>query len=1447
MKIDHLLESKVLLEGGNLSINGHEAQHLDLKVTNRSYMVPKLNNLLNAINNAYAKIFKEPLWSPELLASGEFLSGSSLHFFNVKGIDDETFVAKKPTVGDIDTMVDKEKELNLQDFLNGYQNKKIGPATLLGFQRGNEQFSALFEMKDPPVKIQIDFEFVKFDKGRPTDWARFSHSSAWEDLQAGVKGVFHKWLIQAFTSLTRREFYLRKMVGRGKLRKEEDVLTTDNMFSFAVSSKEGGGLRAKYEPVMDGNKPLMKDGLPVMTAAPTSGYEQDIGQIFSKILGEKLTPQEAKALANNFWSFTGLLQVMNKLMSPEEKQQVLTGFLDKTIGPGAQGMYKNNPDKDISEKTTAINTLLQTLNLKAPSNLKQMLSDYRKAYKMTGTDEGVEARKDTVKTMAKRTLDEAAPNYKRQGIQHIYNPGSTVEMKDLDFINFCKEIMQDGGKFQGVPINLKVDGAGIRFGKDEQGRPFFMTSRVTEPKYLDNYGDFEAYGRSQGQSEERLNFTKNYDEALKTILTADFMKDIPPDTIVQAEMLYNPMAKQTDDGLEFVNIPYDPSKLGTEMTLVPISVKEYSTGQTRPDAAKIKKQLIKDSTDEVKLINNTLNHKGINVSNIIAPIVKNEEALTQALQTRGTSPAKEKAKSVLSKARQALSKAIINGPIEGKDQLGDTIEGLVINMPSGTLAKVTSPDMQNKMAAKQLANKKPTTGSKRVKPAVVTIGSFVGHKGHQQLIQQTIDTAQSVGGDPYIFVSPVMGPDDPIPAADKVKTLQALYPQYANNIQVWNPQGTPMKKIEKELVLPTDSPYNKVMLLVGDDRYESMKNWMDSLEKRMKDPAAIAKYGGTQNQVDFETIRTERDPSKGGTGISFTQLRNKLKDPNASEQDKLNYWMQAFDGETLGQEWIKHLMDVTAKNMGIQQQAIKEYIQKIKPMLETATPAQKQKIYQQLSRLKQQTIVEAENKKCPPATQDISLNLENRQKAIDEYGYGPLNPDLPNTKFWMIKVQEWNLDSMEEAKQSLCGNCAAFDIRKETLDCIAKGIDSDNPSDAEGTIDAGELGYCKFLKFKCASRRTCDAWVTGGPLTDQENIKESLLDYTNRQRIIQYLAKKMDWEVSYLELATDHELIKWYKKVRAGQDPMREQQLDEFAPDEGGGSRKFIPWNEFVDQLKQILHKDFDCKENIVKSTIKARFVPHDPMEYGPTMLYSYYETRAGGRMKGAISTRGSIQIGKYTRGGLFGQSPDQLLTGFHLLKGHPFERHFDLTFDNIYKIANIIQGNTEGALEFQPQQGMTEAEIERKEGFRGRVTPDVEYIVRDNNGNIVRVCKTKKEAKLWADMVTLSKEEMWAKYPQLRVDESENDLLNPTDPETQQILKYAQRHYPDAPNAQQAFMKYVLHALNHSENDDKRQDNDISDLKNAVNDLSHEHMEIKGAINDLHNMSESIDYLDEK
>ncbi len=148
----------------------------------------------------------------------------------------------------------------------------------------------------------------------------------------------------------------------------------------------------------------------------------------------------------------------------------------------------------------------------------------------------------------------------------------------------------------------------------------------------------------------------------------------------------------------------------------------------------------------------------------------------------------------------------------------------------------------------------------------------------------------------------------------------------------------------------------------------------------------------------------------------------------------------------------------------------------------------------------------------------------------------------------------------------------------------------------------------------------------------------------------------------------------------------REDQMNEFvSSDDGRDDRpKFLPWNEFIGDLKAILDDHFYVQEKVIKSTIQARFIPHDPMEFGPTMLYSYYEARAG-RNKGAISTRGSIQVGKYYPN-TTGLGDRNFITHFSLLKGTPFERHFDLTGENVQKIADIIIGNTQGAYQMPTQ-----------------------------------------------------------------------------------------------------------------------------------------------------------------
>jgi len=119
---------------------------------------------------------------------------------------------------------------------------------------------------------------------------------------------------------------------------------------------------------------------------------------------------------------------------------------------------------------------------------------------------------------------------------------------------------------------------------------------------------------------------------------------------------------------------------------------------------------------------------------------------------------------------------------------------------------------------------------------------------------------------------------------------------------------------------------------------------------------------------------------------------------------------------------------------------------------------------------------------CPIATQDVKTNLNNRQRAIDEAHYGPLNPNEPNEDYWKAKAKMFGGD-VESAKKAKCGNCAFFVQTKSMLDCIAGGINDVNEWD---TIEAGDLGYCEAFDFKCAASRTCDAWVVGGPITDED-------------------------------------------------------------------------------------------------------------------------------------------------------------------------------------------------------------------------------------------------------------------------------------------------------------------------------------------------------------------------
>jgi hypothetical protein len=135
-------------------------------------------------------------------------------------------------------------------------------------------------------------------------------------------------------------------------------------------------------------------------------------------------------------------------------------------------------------------------------------------------------------------------------------------------------------------------------------------------------------------------------------------------------------------------------------------------------------------------------------------------------------------------------------------------------------------------------------------------------------------------------------------------------------------------------------------------------------------------------------------------------------------------------------------------------------------------------------------LIEAKSRGCPLATHDIDENLKNRQTAIDEYHYGPANPDRPED-YWQKSAKIFGV-SAATARTMQCGNCAAFDVSDSMRKCIADGIRGDATGvDANASINLADLGYCNFLHFKCAGTRSCKAWITGGPITEKDKNKSA--------------------------------------------------------------------------------------------------------------------------------------------------------------------------------------------------------------------------------------------------------------------------------------------------------------------------------------------------------------------
>ncbi|MGB9591298.1 MAG: hypothetical protein ACPL1K_02135 [Candidatus Kryptoniota bacterium] len=262
----------------------------------------------------------------------------------------------------------------------------------------------------------------------------------------------------------------------------------------------------------------------------------------------------------------------------------------------------------------------------------------------------------------------------RQGITHLQ------DMKPEEFIGWIKSVKAAGGVLSNYKTVMKIDGLGARFGRAANGQPFFEGSR-TGPIF--DSGAFSAYAIAKGASDEIVLRARHYDDMLEIFKSASFMKVIPNDTKVVCEIFYNPMAKDEGDGITFVTVKYDKSKLGSLMSIMPYTVLQASTGLEHPRKEEILNALYKESNETIRIINPNLKMHSIDVSGIIDTVSTLEDGALEVIKSRKAADkeAKQNILAIIQKAKDELASYLLAHPgIEGKFKLGQNIEGIVIHI-----------------------------------------------------------------------------------------------------------------------------------------------------------------------------------------------------------------------------------------------------------------------------------------------------------------------------------------------------------------------------------------------------------------------------------------------------------------------------------------------------------------------------------------------------------------------------------------------------------------------------------------------------------------------------------------------------------------------------------------------------------------------------------------------
>lgn len=359
------------------------AERVNLQEIPRQEFIHISTELFRFINNDFRNRYGKALWEDDsILDDGSIFNGSTSYIMN-REISDEEILECKTTVGDIDIMVPGDSKEILWNYLDSWEGEEIMPGVEYAgcnkptIESIGSQINSVFVINfgTKKVPVQVDFEFTEFENNKPTEWAKFSHSSSFDDAQLGIKAVHHKFLLRALIGGSSARPDLIICTPSSTPEKITLTKAKEHMLPRMLKFSVDRGIRVAYEPLG-----VSLNGKEVYRPIPTSRstFITEIPEIYSVAF-----PNSKKTETPKIKSFIGIIELMKKYFTSEQIKDTSDRYIELLWGftrDRGQELERDDPEGDLQVKEAGYEYFIKELSL--PDERKDFITEYYKDYRV---------------------------------------------------------------------------------------------------------------------------------------------------------------------------------------------------------------------------------------------------------------------------------------------------------------------------------------------------------------------------------------------------------------------------------------------------------------------------------------------------------------------------------------------------------------------------------------------------------------------------------------------------------------------------------------------------------------------------------------------------------------------------------------------------------------------------------------------------------------------------------------------------------------------------------------------------------------------------------------------------------------------------------------------------------------------------------------------------------